>query len=322
MAVYGTTDWGWLVAFEDYKDRALNTAPGRCRRLNPILNLDGAFDLTDSEEMHVEFQSDLENKIQTVDNITVSALSSAPSQGQDWKSACPRVYARLSTFNDVTDFVDNNDSSNLTDSEIESSDSSEIDQLVQLSSCCSDLEDWDNSSNILDVEGTDKEEWIVRKSNFPLSSSLPIVPVIQNSDTPDSNIYFRPFSKTSVQSKTAKLVNNLPDYPVSVQICCKPKLPFQECQQLHQRQILNVDGAWDLSDSEEEENVENDDSDANFEGAEEIEDSEEVEHESEGFELNDESNGANDNSEEVVVRGADPLSDEVFVKLVRNTLWI
>ena len=316
MSVYGTTDWGWLVAFEDYKDRALNTAPGRCRRLNPILNLDGAFDLTDSEEMHVEFQSDLENKIQTVDNITVSALSSAPSQGQDWKSACPRVYARLSTFNDVTDFVDNNDSSNLTDSEIESSDSSEIDQLVELSSCRSDLEDWDSCSNIPEVEGTDEGEWIVRKSNFPLSSSLPIVPVIQNSDTPDSNIYFRPFSKTSVQSKTAKLVNNLPDYPVSVQICYKPMFPFQECQQLHQRQILNVDGAWDLSDSEEEENIEND------EGAEEIEDSEEVEHESEGFELNDESNGANDNSEEVVVRGADPLSDEVFVKLVRNTVWI
>ena len=319
MAVYGTTDWGWLVAFEDYKDRALNTAPGRCRRLNPILNLDGAFDLTDSEEMHVEFQTDLKNETQTADNMTVSALSSAPSQGQDWKSACPRVYARLSTFNDVTNYVDNNDSSDFTDSEIENSDSSEIDQLVQLSSCRSDLEDWDSSSNILDVEGTDKEEWIVRKSNFPLSSSLPIVPVIQNSDTPDSNIYFRPVLKSSVQGKTAKLVNNLPDYPVSVQICCKPMFPYQ---QLRQRQILNVDGAWDLSDSEEEENVENDDSDANFEGAEEIEDSEEVEHESEGFEQIDESNGANDNSEEVVIRGADPLSDEVFVKLVRNKVGI
>ena len=313
MSVYGTTDWGWLVAFEDYKDRALNTAPGRCRRLNPILNLDGAFDLTDSEEMHVQFQTDLENEIQTVDNMTVSALSSAPSQGQDWESACPRVYARLSTFNDVTDFVDNNDSS---DSEIENSDSCEIDQLVELSSCRSDFEDWDNCSNIPEVEGTDEGEWIVRKSNFPLSSSLPIVPVIQNSDTPDSNIYFGPVLKTSVQGNTAKLVNNLPDYPVSVQICCKPIFPFQVSQQLHQQQILNVDGAWDLSDSEEEENIEND------EGAEEIEDSEEVEHESEGFELNDESNGANDNSEEVVVRGADPLSDEVFVKLVRNTLWI
>ena len=304
MAVYGSTDLGWLVAFEGFRNLAVNTTPRKGRRLNPILNLDGAFDLTDSEEMHVEFQTDLKNEIQTVDNLTVSALSSAPSQGQDWESACPRVYARLSTFNDVTDdFVDNNDSSDFTDSEIENSDSSEIDQLVQLSSCRSDLESSDSCSNIPDVEGTDEGEWIVRKSNFPLSSSLSIVPVIQNSDTRDSNIYIRPVSKSSVQSKT---VNNQSDYPVPVS--CKPMFPFQECQ--HQRQILNFDGAWDLSDSEEEEKVENDDSDPNFD------DSEEVEQESEGFEQNDESNGANDNSE-VVIRGADPLSDQVFVKLVR-----
>ena len=212
--VFGSSGKGWHVQY-------------RRPEMDCRLNLDGACDSSDDEK-----ENDSSNKSESE-----TSLSSSAAFNESWERACPRVYARLSTFDEskndvkkkeesVDDWYDSDsgsDDSFLMDSE------NEPEPLVPLSSCRSDIDDSNDSEP--SVLGTLDGEWIFK---HPLKKPKNHPPQQDQQVNGESEIQNQ----------------------FSVSVSCQISHPMIDENASNENQInlfLSVDGACDFSDDENEE---------------------------------------------------------------------
>ena len=244
-------------------------------------------------------------------------LHSAAELEDSWKSACPRVYARLSTFDgsileqvplESNTFFDGCSDSDSDDADwfdfYLSQDDGEPEPLTLLGSCRSDLEDEDEEMS--DIVGTLNGEWVFKSpvQNIPVSidvSAKVLSTEVEKEQKPltisDQQIVYTintvnchatlPSTHSHVGVSCQKMSQTFPGE--NSPFLCKEKI----------NPIFSVDGACDFSDDDEDDEKDDDD----YPGPNALEDN------------SDTADEESDNDETAV---HNPLCEEVFVKQVSS----
>ncbi len=243
-------------------------------------------------------------------------LHSATELEGAWKNACPRVYARLSTFDEsvVEQFPLKN---NAFYDECSDSDSDDADwfdfylaqddgdpePLILLGSCRSDLEDDDISlEEMSDVIGTLSGEWTYKSPADKIPVSIDVSAKVVSAEAEEEQKLCMTNDQEIVYSIST--VNCQPTLPSTSLVSCQKMLqsfPVENSPFLCKEKInpiLSVDGACDFSDSDDDEK-----NDVDYPGPSTLEDN---------------SDTADEESENEGMLLPNSVSEEVFVKQVSS----